>query len=80
MFSSVKEFFVQALMHVYNLVHWIIPDFSRYDAIEHFVNGRNVSLVWLLDGVLWLVAVKTVIVLGLAILLFHRREVAEVSF
>jgi len=36
--------------------------------------------VWVLNAVFWLVLVKTVIVLGLAILLFHRREVAEVSF
>ena len=37
------------------------------------------SLVWVLDAVLWLVLVKTSVVLGLAMLLFHRREVAEAS-
>lgn len=79
MFSSAKEFFVRILMHVYQMMHWIIPDFARYDAVEVFVNGRNVSLVWVLQGLFWLVLVKTVIVLGLAMLAFQRREVAEVS-
>ncbi len=79
MFTSVKEFFTQAIMHVYSMFHWVIPDFGRYDAVESFVNGRNVSLVWVLQAVFWLVVVKTAIVLGAAMLLFHRREVAEVS-
>ncbi len=79
MFVSVKEFAAQLIIHVYNLAHWVIPDFAQYDGVETFVNGRNVSLVWVLRAVLWLVLVKTGIVLGAAMLLFHRREVAEVS-
>ena len=79
MFSSVKEFAVQSIAQVYSLVFWVIPDFARYDAVESFVNGRNVGLVWVLQAVTDLVFVKTLIVLGLAILLFHRRELAEVS-
>jgi len=79
MFSSAQEFFLQLVMHLYNTVHWVIPDFGRYDAIESFVNGRNVGLVWVLQGVFWLVLVKTALVLGCAMLLFQRREVAEVS-
>ena len=79
MFSSPQEFFMQLVRHLYNTVHWVIPDFGRYDAIESFVNGRNVGLVWVLQGVFWLVLVKTALVLGSAMLLFHRREVAEVS-
>ncbi len=79
MFSSVQEFLVQTLMHIYRMIHWLIPDFGRYDAVESLVNGRNVSLVWVLQAVVELAAIKTVLVLGLAILLFHRREVAEIS-
>ena len=79
MFSSVKEFVVQSFAHVYELAHWIIPNFGRYDAVETLVNGRNVSLVWVLQGIAELAMLKTLIVLGFAILLFHRREVAEVS-
>lgn len=80
MFTSAKEFFLQTVQLLYHALHWVIPDFARYNAIEDLVNGRNVSLTWVLNGVLWLVLVKTLLVLGLAILLFHRREVAEVSF
>ncbi|MEK7756274.1 MAG: hypothetical protein AAB385_03590, partial [Planctomycetota bacterium] len=80
MFSSVKEFLVQSIIHLYNLLQWIIPDFGRYDAVETFVNGRNVSLVWVLQATTELVLVKSLIILGLAVLFFHRREVAEVSF
>ena len=79
MFSSVKEFFVQLVTQLYNMVHWLIPDFARYDAVETVLNGRNVSLVWVLQAVADLAVFKTVLVLGLAILLFYRREVAEVS-
>jgi hypothetical protein len=79
MFSSLKEFALQMMTHIYTALQWVIPDFARYDAVETFVNGRNVSLVWVLQALFWLVLIKTAVVLGLAILLFHRREVAEVS-
>jgi hypothetical protein len=62
------------------MLHWVIPDFSRYDAVETFVAGRNVSLVWVLQATAELVLLKSLIILGLAVLFFHRREVAEVSF
>jgi len=80
MFESITQFVVQSFMHIYNLLHWIIPDFGRYDAVEQFVAGRNVGLAWVLQGFGDLVLIKTVVILGLAMLLFHRREVAEVSF
>ena len=79
MFSSVKEFFTQATIYLFEAMQWILPDFGRYNAIEDLVNGRNVSLVWVLKGVGELALLKTFIVLGLAMLVFHRREVAEVS-
>ncbi len=79
MFSSVREFLVQSVMHIFDMLHWIIPDFARFDPVETFVNGRNVSLVWVLQAVSELVLLKTVVVLGLAVLFFHRREVAELS-
>jgi len=79
MFSSAHEFVIQSIAHVYEMVHWVLPNFSRYDAVETFVNGRNVSLVWVLQAVSELALIKTTIILGLAILLFYRREVAEIS-
>lgn len=80
MFSSVKEFLVQSIIHIFTMLQWVIPDFARFDPVETFVNGRNVGLVWVLQGIGELVIVKTVIVLGLAVLFFYRREVAELSF
>ena len=80
MFSSAKEFLVQSIIHLYNMLQWIIPNFARYDAVETLVNGRNVSLVWVLQAITELVLLKSLIILGLAVLFFHRREVAEVSF
>jgi len=79
MFASVGEFAIQSVAHLYNMVQWVIPSFSYYDAVEDFVNGRNVSLVWVLTAMGELVVIKTAVILGLAILLFYRREVAEVS-
>ena len=52
---------------------------SRFDAIESFVNGRNVPLVWVLQAVAELAAIKTAVVLGVAMFLFGRRELAEIS-
>lgn len=79
LFDSLQDFLLHCIVQVYQAIHLIIPDFSRFDAVESFVNGRNVSLVWVLQGVVELALIKTIIVLGLAMLLFHRREVAEVS-
>jgi len=80
MFSSVKEFAVQSITHLFTLLSWVIPDFARFDPVETFVNGRNVGLVWVFQAVSELVLIKTVIILGLAMLLYYRREVAELSF
>lgn len=80
MFDSWKEFFVQTVAILFDVIQWIIPDFAKYDAVETLVNGQNVGLVWVLQGVSELVLLKTAVVLGLAMLLFYRREVAEVSF
>ncbi len=79
MFASLKEFVVQGLMYLFRWVYWVVPDFGRYDAVEDFVNGRNVSLVWVLQAVTELAFLKSVVILGLAVLFFYRREVAEVS-
>lgn len=78
-FTSVKEFIVRSIMFLLGVMGWLIPDFARFDPIETFVNGRNVGLVWLLQAITDLVLVKTALVLGAAMLLFQRREVAEVS-
>jgi ABC-type transport system involved in multi-copper enzyme maturation permease subunit len=77
--SSPKEFAIHALTFVMKALSFLIPDFARFNAVETLVNGRNVSLVWVLQAVAELVLVKTFVLLGLAMLVFQRREVAEVS-
>jgi len=77
--DSAKEFLAQLILFVLRLIYWVLPDFGRYDAVEDFINGRNVSLVWVLQGVSEVGLLKTAVVLGLAMLLFHRREIAEIS-
>jgi len=78
-FTSAKEFLAQSLALIFDVVGWLIPDFARFDAVETLVNGRNVSLVWVLQAISELVLIKTLVALALAMILFHRREVAEVS-
>ncbi len=79
MFSSPGEFLAQSTVYLLTLARFILPDFARFDAVESFVNGHNVGLVWVLQAVGDMAMMKTGIVLGLAVLLFHRREVAEIS-
>jgi len=80
MWSSAKEFVVQGLQFIYTTILYVLPDFARYDAVEQLVNGRNVSLAWVLQGIVELGLLKTGFVLGLAMLLYYRRELAETSF
>jgi hypothetical protein len=93
--AAAQPFLVEALDFVANDYSWfqtyqlgarlrtvlwvLLSDLSRFDAVESFVNGRNVSLVWVLMAVAELAVVRAGAILGLAMLLFHRREVAEVS-
>lgn len=79
MFDSFREFLIQSITYLYGMTQWVLPDFGRFDAVESFVNGHNVSLVWVLQAVAEVALLKTAVVLGLAALLFHRRELAEVS-
>jgi len=64
---------------LYAIVFLLVPDFSAYSGLEQLVDGRNVTLRWVLSGLMNLVLVGTTAVMLLACLLFQRREVAEVS-
>lgn len=75
----VIQTFLQTFGFIFSALKWVVPDFGYFNAIEDFVNGRNVSLVWVLEAIGGLAGLKTMIILGLAMLLFHRREVAEIS-
>lgn len=93
--AAAQPFFAEAFDYIVNDYSWmerwhlgewtrqivwlIFGDLSRFDAVEDFVNGRNVSLVWVLLAVFELALIRGTAILGLAMLLFHRREVAEIS-
>ncbi len=57
----------------------LVPDFASYNPIELVVDGRNVTLMWVLWGALWLGLIGTGLLLLIACVLFYRREVSEVS-
>lgn len=78
-FDSIQEVLLRAVFYLLTLVRYVLPDFARYDAVDSFVNGHNVGLVWVLQAVIEVGLLKTGILLGLAVLLFQRREIAEVS-
>ena len=78
-FMSIESGFMTVSGWLYKVVSLAMPNFGYYDAVETLVNGQNVTLRWLLEGMGFLVLLRTTSVLGLTMLLFHRREVAEVS-
>jgi hypothetical protein len=61
---------------IYNV---FLPKFSAYDGAPTLVEGRNVTLMWVLLGIGRLVLIQTFAVLLVACLMFRRREVSEVS-
>ncbi len=61
------------------VILFVIPNFPFFDAVDTFVDGRNVTLMWVLQGLGMLAVVQTGIVLLAACLMFHFREVSEVS-
>ncbi len=57
---------------------WLIPDFGQFNPAPQLVDGRNVTLMWVLMAIGKLVLVKTVIVGLIACVIFHYRELARV--
>jgi hypothetical protein len=78
-FASIEAGFMTVAGWLYRVVSLAMPNFGYYDGVETLVNGQNVTLMWLLQGIGFLVLIRTTMVLGLTMLMFHRREVAEVS-
>ena len=64
---------------LYSVAFFIIPDFSKFDGAEMLVDGRNVTLTWVLTAIGQLGILGTGSLGLLACLLFQRREVSEVS-
>lgn len=76
---AAQEIFLNVVAFAFAGMKYVVPDFGYFDGVETFVDGRNVSLAWVLQAIGELAVLKTGIALGLAMLFFHRREVAEVS-
>ncbi len=77
--DAALEGFKAVFSGLLRVLYLMIPDFARYDSVELIADGRNVTLMWLIQANLWLVAIGTSLVMLLACLLFYRREVSEVS-
>jgi len=77
--EGVPGLFKHCVNILYTVVFFLVPDFAHYSGLEQLVDGRNVTLRWVLSGLLNLVLVGTTAVMLLACIVFQRREVAEVS-
>lgn len=77
--SAVVTVFSTVMQNLLNALNFIIPNFAEVDATQLLVEGRNVTLVWVLIGLGKVVVVKTGILLLAACLIFQRRQVAEVA-
>jgi ABC-type transport system involved in multi-copper enzyme maturation permease subunit len=62
-----------------NAIFFMMPKFSKYDGVEQFVDGINVSLMWDIQGFVWLTCMLSGPFLLVACLAFRRRQVAELS-
>jgi hypothetical protein len=56
----------------------VIPRLSTFDGVPTLVDGRNVTLRWVLEGIAWLAIVRTGLVMLIAWLIFRQRELARV--
>lgn len=74
------KWFAASLRMVLWVIHtFFIPRFTLFDGVPTLVEGRNVTLMWVLMGVGRLVLIQAAAMLLVACLLFRRREVSEIS-
>jgi hypothetical protein len=69
-------------MLVRNLVGaflWLVPDFSQFDPVGNIVDGRNVTLMWVIKTFVVLILLKGFVVGILGGIIFTRRELAQVT-
>lgn len=67
------------LANIVRGLYFVVPNFDRFNALDLLVDGRNVTLMWVLLTIGSLVLIKTTILLLAGCLMFMRREVDEVS-
>lgn len=57
---------------------WVVPDLTKYDPIPTIVDGRVVTLMWLILGSIQLVFTRALALAFAACIVFTRREMAQV--
>ena len=77
--SDVVGWISRGFQYFLDAFYFVMPDFSKTNALPLLVDGRNVTLKWLLVGFGTLVLIQTSIALLAACLIFQRREVSETS-
>ena len=60
-------------------VYRIVPQLSKFNPVPTLVDGRAVTLLWVIDSIGKLVLLRVTILGLLAYMLFQRRELADVS-
>jgi len=74
------RYFAAAMQMLLWFIHTVfVPKFTLYDGVSTLVEGRNVTLMWVITGITRLVLIQTAALLLVACLLFRRREVSEIS-
>ncbi|MHC4441176.1 MAG: ABC transporter permease [Planctomycetota bacterium] len=57
---------------------WVVPDFSKYNAISNVVSGRVVPLKWVLISIWVLILLKGLILGVLGCVILTKRELAQI--
>ena len=71
--------FKTAFSWLLKFLYLLVPNFARYDAVELLADGRNVTLAWVLQSMLYMMVIGTGLALLIGCLLLYRREVSETS-
>ncbi len=57
---------------------WLVPDFSKFDAVANVVGGRLVPLMWVLQSLAVLILLKGLVLGVVGCVVLTKRELAEV--
>jgi hypothetical protein len=58
---------------------WVVPDFAAYTPTGNIVEGKVVTLMWVIDAVGKLVILRGALLGLVGCLILSKREVAQVS-
>jgi hypothetical protein len=58
---------------------WLVPDLAKFDPVPTIVDGRVVTLMWLIVGAVQLIITRALVIGFLACVVFTKRELAQVT-